>query len=317
MGYAYWSKKGKGMRYLVVAFYQFVEIADPHAEVKRQKEYLLDKDVSGRIYLSEEGINAQMSGAEPDALAYIEWMKSDPRFADVHFKVQEHQENAFPRMTVKYREQLVALDRKVDLEMGGEHVSPDQWKKMLEEEEDLLLLDVRNQYEYEVGHFKGAIAPGCDTFRTYSDAIRKLKEKVDPSQTKVMMYCTGGIRCELYSAVMKEEGFDHVYQLDGGVINYSEKEGGKHWDGKLFVFDDRLTVPVGDECATISRCHHCGEETDHYVNCANMDCNELFLCCQGCMEPQLGCCQESCQQAERLRPFQDGIHKPFRRLRAG
>jgi UPF0176 protein len=304
------------MRYLVVAFYKLVSIENPALEVNRHKKFFSNRDVSGRIYLSEEGINAQMSGAEPDALAYIEWMKGDSRFADTFFKVQEHHENAFPRMTVKVREQLVALDRTVDSSQGGEHVSPAEWRRMLEEEQDVLLLDVRNQYEWEVGRFEGAIAPNCDTFRDYSDAMRQLKARVDPSKTKVMMYCTGGIRCELYSAVMREEGFENVYQLDGGVINYSEKEGGKHWEGQLFVFDDRLTVPVGDECPTIGTCRHCEGPTDHFVNCANMDCNELFLCCDPCLKEQIGCCEESCKSAERLRPFREGSRKPFRRLRS-
>ena len=129
------------------------------------------------------------------------------------------------------------------------------------------------------------------------------------------MYCTGGIRCEVYSALLKKEGFEEVYQLEGGIIQYGLDEGTHHWKGKLFVFDDRLAVPLCDDASeVISRCRHCQETSDLYFNCANMDCNELFIACPSCADKLQGCCSSPCQTAPRVRPYQKSERpKPFRR----
>lgn len=300
--------------HLVLAYYHFVHLDNPHEEVRIHKEFFANRDVTCRIYISEAGINGQMSATRQHANEYMQWMHSRPEFKDVIFKLHEHHEQAFPRATVKYRPQLVALDETVDLENRGEHVSPERWKEMLETDSERILLDVRNEYEWKVGHFEGSELPPCQTFREFREYADQLKERVDPKKTPVMMCCTGGIRCELYSAVLKERGFENVYQLDGGIINYGLQQGRDHWEGKLFVFDDRLVVPICDEEHTvIGTCHHCKNPNDTYYNCANMDCNELFLCCQECLPKFLGCCQESCKQAKRVRPYQQVNPKPFRK----
>lgn len=300
--------------YYALAYYCFVPLANPLLEVEKHKNFFENRDVAGRIYLSEEGINGQMSGTAADAEAYMAWLKEDSRFASIFFKIHEVSENIFPRMTVKYRKQLVALDQKADPTQGGEHVSPERWKQMLESGE-YLLLDVRNRYEWEIGHFEGAALPPLENFREFPNYADRLSKEVDPKKTKVMMYCTGGIRCELYSALLKEKGFDEVYQLDGGVINYGLKMGQKHWKGKLFVFDDRLAVSIdGKEAEPISVCAHCHLPSDVYYNCANMDCNALFIACHSCIEVYKGCCGHECQESPRLRPFdREGGNKPFRR----
>lgn len=302
--------------YWVLAYYKFVELENPEEMMKAHHQFLEGRDVSGRIYLGKEGINGQFSGAREDAQAYMDWLKQDPCFSDIHFKVHSHHENVFPRMTIKIRDQLVAMDEKVDTSEGGEHVSPQKWKEMLESEEDYVLIDTRNDYEWEVGHFKGATLPDLNTFREFPKYARDLKDKVDPQKTKVMMYCTGGIRCELYSALMKREGFEEVYQLDGGVINYGLEMGNDLWEGKLFVFDDRISVPISDEePSVIAKCWHCQKTCDDQYNCANMDCNELFVCCSECLETFNGCCCEECTKAERVRkPHEREGKKPFRRL---
>lgn len=301
--------------YFVLAYYHFTAIPDPRAEVAAHKEFLRDRNMTCRIYLSEQGINGQTSGIRKDAEEYMKWMHQNPLFKEMPFKIHHHHENVFPRKTVKYRPQLVALDEEVDMEHTGEHLSPQRWNEMLQKEQDKVLLDVRNQYEWEVGRFEGAECPPCDTFREFKGYIDTLKDKVDPAATPVMMYCTGGIRCELYSALLKKEGFNNVYQLDGGVINYGLKQGSTHWLGKLFVFDDRLTVPISDEpTPAIGTCHHCGTANENYFNCANMDCNHLFLCCSECLKQHEGCCCDTCMTAPRLRPYHhQNPHKPFRK----
>jgi UPF0176 protein len=302
--------------YHCLAYYFFTPIEDPHSEVTRHLEFVKGKDIRCRVYISHEGINGQMSASSADSKAYQDWLLSDPRFKGLVFKIHSHPEHAFPRATIKYRKQLVAIDERVDMSLTGEHVSPERWKEMLEErDEKTMLLDVRNDYEWEIGHFEGAELPKLETFRKFPDYARQLKEECDPKETKVMMYCTGGIRCELYSALLKKEGFKNVFQLDGGILNYGLKQGHEQWRGKLFVFDYRLAVPIDQKTdEVISHCRHCGTPSDVYYNCANMDCNELFLSCPECAEKTHGCCCEKCCEAPRLRPYEKKERpKPFRR----
>lgn len=303
------------MSYQILAYYLFSPIADPQLEVTLHKVFLTACDASARIYISEEGINGQLCIHSDHAPRYIAWMNSRAPFEDLVFKATPYHEHAFPRLTVKYRKQLVAIDVPIDVKNAASHISPAEWRRRMEEEEGHLILDVRNHYEWEVGHFEGAISPECDTFREFDQYAEKLKEKYNPKTTPVMMCCTGGIRCELYSALLKERGFEQVYQLDGGIINYGLKEGSSHWLGKLFVFDDRLTAPISDEEAPIiGKCVHCAESSENYYNCANMDCNRLYLCCSDCLQKFDGCCGDVCKDSPRIRPFaHQNPHKPFRR----
>ena len=303
--------------YLILAFYLIQSIEDPQTEVKRFKAFFEEHDVMGRIYINEEGINAQMSISEADAPTFMDWYLGDERFNGTDIKVHRHHEHVFPKKTVKYREQLVALDMKVDYSKRGQHASAEQWKQMLDErDENMLVLDVRNDYEWEVGHFEGAENPRFKTFREFQGSVKKLKEQHEPQKTRVLMYCTGGIRCELYSCLMKDEGYEEVYQLDGGVIKYGQEMGNDHWKGNLFVFDDRLVVPISEEQnETIGECRHCNEKTDSCYNCANMDCNELFLCCTKCCKEFLGCCSSPCVEAPRRRESEPQDRpKPYRKL---
>lgn len=301
--------------YLVLAYYDFTPIADPFLEVKKHKDFFQGRDITSRIYISEEGINGQMSASRQDGNDYIQWMQARPEFAHVFFKQDEWDEQVFPRQTVKYRKHLVARNQPINLAKRGQHLSPEEWKKKLESDEKPLLIDVRNDYEWKLGHFEGAHLPPCNQFREFEEYAETLKNTQDPKNTPVMMYCTGGIRCELYSSILIEKGFTHVYQLEGGIVNYGHKVGSKHWVGKLFVFDDRLSVPISEEPhPVIGACHHCNHPTEAYYNCANMDCNTLFLCCPDCLKKWTGCCQLVCQEGPRVRPYHEhSAHKPFRR----
>ncbi|MCC6128272.1 MAG: rhodanese-related sulfurtransferase [Chlamydiae bacterium] len=300
--------------YQVIAYYYLGGLEDPHVEIARQKEFFSKRDILGRLYISGLGINAQMSALSAHADEYIAWMRSDSRFANVQYKIHRSHEHAFPKATVKYRRQLVAIDREVDFSKTGEHVSPKVWKEMLDARgENTVVIDVRNDYEWKIGHFQGADLPPFETFREFPQYAAELKEKCDPKKTRVMMYCTGGIRCEYYSALMKEEGFDDVYQLDGGVINYGFECGSDRWDGKLFVFDDRMVVPLSPTAGTICQCKHCESPTDVYYNCENMDCNELFVSCAECLKKVKGCCCTSCFDGRVRAIREDGSAKPFRK----
>ena len=302
--------------YCVLAYYFFNKIEDPQSFIKEHKKYLESKDARGRIYINEKGINGQMSIHESQAEEYIQWLHGFDPLKGMEVKIHLFEDHAFAKLTIKYRSQLAALDAKVDMKNTAEHVSPKKWKEMLEsQDKDTIVVDVRNQYEWEVGHFEGALLPKLETFRDFKEYVQKLKETYN-QKTKVMMYCTGGIRCEMYSCLLKEEGFDSVFQLDGGVIKYGLEEGSSHWKGKLFVFDDRMAVPISSETAeVISRCHHCGTESETYHNCANMDCNHLFISCLECAKELQGCCSTHCTKMPRVRKFEPKKHpRPFRKL---
>ena len=299
------------MHYQVLAYYFIGPIDDPQEEIRRHKDFFQERDCKGRIYISEQGINGQMSASHETAEVYRAWLSH--HFSGIDFKIHSAAEHVFPKMTVKYRPQLVALDCEIDWSLRGEKVAPKEWKRMLETKNPhTLLLDVRNDYEWEVGHFEGAELPKLEAFRQFPSYAKRLKETHDPKTTTVMMYCTGGIRCEFFSPVLKQEGFEKVYQLAGGVIGYGLQEGGSHWKGKLFVFDDRLVASMShEEGAPIASCLHCATPCDGYHNCANMDCNALFICCPSCLPLHQGCCAALCQQG-RIRPYQEN-GKPFRK----
>lgn len=301
--------------FFVLAFYYLIPIQDVEKEVLLQKEFVKDKNITCRLYVAKEGINGQMSAYKDDAHAYMDWMHARPEFKDMPFKIHYWHEHVFPRQQIKKKRELVAFGKELDLENKGKSLSPKEWRSMLDSEKKALLIDVRNSYEYDVGHFKGAENPKCDTFKEFDRYTKDLISRFPENKPPVMMYCTGGIRCEFFSSLLKNQGFDEVYQLDGGVIDYGIKEGGEHWRGKLFVFDDRMTVPISeDEFERIGNCLICSAHTDDYYNCANMDCNRLYISCKECLSSLQGCCSKECMESPRIRPYHhQNPHKPFKK----
>ncbi len=299
--------------YFVLAYYHITPVEKPEELVKAHKAFFQGKDFKGRIYLAKDGINGTLSAPCAVISDYMRWLWSQAGFSDVEFKVQEFEDHAFGKLTVKTRKELVALGFEVPLQERGPHLSPREWRKMYEDEQDKVVLDVRNDYEWELGHFEGAESAPCKTFKDFKQYADELKSRIDSNNTKVLMYCTGGIRCEFFSSLLMQQGIKHVYQLQGGIIKYGAEEKSKHWRGKLFVFDDRLSVPLSEEQApVIGKCHHCKQDAERYYNCANMDCNELFLCCRDCLKQFCGCCQDSCQKGSRVRPYKLAC-TPFRK----
>lgn len=304
------------MTYHVLAFYSITKVENPDELVRAHKKLFKTLDVASRVYISEDGINGQMSASPIASEIYQNWLRQFPMFKNIEFKIHHHHEHAFPRKAVKYRKQLVALDAPVDFDYRANHISAKDWANMLEtKDENTIVIDVRNRYESKVGYFEGSELPQVDTTREFAEYTNQLKTKVDPEKVKVFMCCTGGIRCELYSAYMAKEGFKNIAQLDGGIIKYGMEQGNKHFKGKLFVFDDRMVVPISnDPTETVGRCQFCNTPADSYYNCANMDCNELFVSCPTCIQNAKGACSVSCENAPRLRPFDlERGAKPFRK----
>ena len=192
------------MTHQVLAYYHLVDIADPHQEVKIHKAFCSQYDLTGRLYISFTGINGQMSGTIEAAEAYRPWIENREQFQGIFFKIHTHHEHVFPRMTIKYKQKLVAIDCEINFSKKAPHLPPKEWKEIYESGK-AIVLDVRNDYEWEIGQFKGAEKPQCETFRDFEKLADELEQKIDKENTPVLMYCTGGIRCELFSPMLAEE----------------------------------------------------------------------------------------------------------------
>jgi UPF0176 protein len=307
------------MDIIMIAYYVIERIENPKEVIKRHKSFLQGIDSKGRIYIGKQGVNAQLSVARVDLKKYLDFLKSDPLYYSADIKLHEDSVHRFAKLTVKERDQIVALDQEVNFTYRGEYISPEDWNKKLDErDENTIIIDVRNNYESDVGYFEGALKPDKRTFREFIEYADKLADVTENKDDKtVLMYCTGGIRCEFYSPLMKERGFKNVFQLKGGVIAYGLDQGKKHWRGKLFVFDDRLVVPIcEDNTEIISKCKFCHGPSDIFYNCANMDCNDLFLSCKKCAKEHKGCCCQACMTDGRVREMDSSNERPtpFRKI---
>ena len=273
--------------------------------------------MKGRIYIGKEGINGTVGGTKQQIRDYKNHLKTNFGFEEVDFKTDEVDEVPFAKLKCKTREEIVALhaDDEVDPNRGGgKYLEPEQWRRVMETEDDYVVIDVRNDYESEIGHFEGAIKPQVEHFYEFPEWLDQFEAELDKDK-KVLMYCTGGIRCEKFSVLMKKRGWEDVNQLHGGILRYAKEQQGKHFRGKCFVFDDRLVVPVNPEDdEPIGRCEITGKPADTYINCANMECNKLFVCSEEGARQMEGCCSEACRQSEYKRPFDpENVYRPFRK----
>lgn len=282
----------------VISFYRYVIIADPAALRNELFAEWQALGVFGRIYIANEGINAQMSVPEPNFEKFRELLYARREFTDVPFKVGvEQYDEAFWKLTIKVKRQIVAdglQPEDYDVTNVGTHLSAQEWNVLLEEPETVVV-DMRNNYESVIGRFEKALTPNAFTFR---EELPMTKEALNgKEEKKVLLYCTGGIRCEKASAYLKHHGFQNVYQLYGGIIDYKhqiEREGlPSKFKGKNFVFDERLGERITDD--VLAQCYQCDATCDDYTNCANVECNLLFIQCADCKEKLSGCCSTECQ----------------------
>jgi UPF0176 protein len=277
----------------ILLYYKFTPISDPTAVTLWQKTLTSGLNLRGRILVSQQGLNGTVGGEMDDLKAYIKATKQYPGFKDVVFKWSDGGREDFPRMSVKTRRELVGFkssDNEFEVDAngvvgGGKHIKPKQIHEMIEQYgDDVIFFDGRNEHEAKIGKFKNAIVPNTNTSRDFiaeleSDKYDDIKDK------KVITYCTGGIRCEVISAMMKKRGFTDVYQIDGGIVKYGEAYGDDGlWEGSLRVFDNRMTVDFSDHTATIGECRHCQGPTNNFENCAWANCNDLVLICLNCKQ---------------------------------
>jgi len=297
-----------GKERLTLSFYQYAKIGNP--QLLRDHLFITwdELDVLGRIYIATEGVNAQLSLPADNFNAFKTHLDTIDFLKDIRLNIAVEQDNmSFLKLKVKVRNKIVAdglNDDTFDVTNKGIHVNADTFNDLIEDE-NTVLVDMRNHYESEIGHFKNAVKPDVDTFRESLDIIEDdLKEHKEDKN--LVMYCTGGIRCEKASAYFKHKGFKNVYQLEGGIIEYTRQIKAEDLEnkfiGKNFVFDDRRAEKISDD--VIANCHQCGSPCDTHVNCANEACHLLFIQCESCKTEMDNCCSTNCKEIVAL-PYEE------------
>ncbi|PIT92920.1 MAG: hypothetical protein COU06_02710 [Candidatus Harrisonbacteria bacterium CG10_big_fil_rev_8_21_14_0_10_38_8] len=273
--------------YTIILFYKYVTVEDPD-KLKEDQLILCKKlNLKGRIIISKEGINATIEGLTKDIDQYLENLLADSRFTKTHIKKSIGTGSAFPRLSVKVRKEIVSLQLESgkDInpnELTGKKLKPEELHSWYQNNEDFLIVDMRNTYEFKSGHFKDSVLPSLNNFRDLKREVNKLKKYKDK---KILTVCTGGVRCEKASGYLLSEGFKDVYQLDGGIVSYMEKYPNKNFLGKLYVFDNRKVMgfdTMSQDHQVIGRCELCKKPSDYYVNCANLMCHKHFIGCISC-----------------------------------
>lgn len=317
-----------GEKRLTLSFYQYYKIGNP--ELFRNFLFINwnELGVLGRTYVAHEGINAQVSVPATRFNEFKTFLDSIPFLEEVRLNIAREQDDfSFLKLKIKVKEKIVAdglEDESFDVTNKGVHVNAEKFNALLEDE-NTICVDMRNHYESEIGHFDGAITPDVDTFR---ESLPIIEEDLSDHKEdkKLLMYCTGGIRCEKASAYFKHKGFKDVYQLEGGIIEYARQVNEKglpnKFKGKNFVFDDRRAEKISDD--VIAHCHQCGSPFDKHTNCANEGCHLLFIQCPNCQEEMQNCCSPSCvevinlpeEEQKALRKGLDNGNKIFKKGRS-
>ena len=294
---------------ITLSFYQYHTIADPQQFRDELYTLLNTLNVFGRIYVANEGINAQLSVPASQFLSMKEALYSFPFLSGIRLNIAVDDDGkSFWVLKIKVRNKIVAdgiTDPTFSMEKKGRYLDALKMNELLKDE-NTIVVDMRNHYEYEVGHFVKALEVPSDTFRAQLPmAVDMLKDKMDKN---IIMYCTGGIRCEKASAYMLHNGFKNVFHLEGGIINYAKQIKENHLEskfiGKNFVFDDRLGERITDD--VIAKCHQCGKPADTHTNCNNDSCHLLFIQCEDCKKENNGCCTKECMETYNL-PLEEQI----------
>lgn len=287
------------MDFRVLLYYHFGVIEDPQQFREEHLQLCQSLGLLGRILIAREGINGTVSGTVGATDHYMQALKADPRFKGIEFKIDEAEAHAFKKLFLRVRDEIITLGVPLSAPVHqhtAPHVSPAEWKRMMNEE-DVVILDTRNVYESGLGHFKNAICPPLESFRDFPDWIRQHADLF--RNKKILTYCTGGIRCEKFTAWMLDEGFEDVFQLHGGIVMYGKdpETQGEGFIGTNVVFDERVNVSAGPKSEPLTLCRECGSVTANYVNCANVVCNRRMILCETCEANTERCCSEECRRA--------------------
>jgi UPF0176 protein len=292
----------------IILYYGFAPVSDPEAVKLWQRTLCESLGLKGRIIISKHGINGTVGGNMEDLKKYVRATKEYPGFGKIDFKWSDGTGNDFPRLSVKSRSELVAFNAPDEIEVarsgitnGGKHLKPAEVNKLVEDRgDDVVFFDGRNAFEAKIGKFKNAIVPDVETSH---DFVAELESgKYDHLKDKpIVTYCTGGIRCEILSAVMMNRGFKEVYQMQGGIVRYGETFRDKGlWEGSLYIFDERMTLDFSDEAKVIGECEGCGSATNEFRNCQNLGCKDLVLLCDECaVKPEMLECKPTHTRGRR------------------
>ncbi|WP_312182106.1 rhodanese-related sulfurtransferase [Arthrobacter sp.] len=290
----------------IALYYAFTPLADPEAIRLWQRALCEKLGLRGRILVSKDGINGTVGGELGAVKAYVKATREYPAFKKMDIKYSEGSAEDFPRLSVKVRSEIVSFGAPGELKVdengvvgGGTHLRPEELHELVEQKkaqgEEIVFFDGRNAFEAQIGRFKGAVVPDVSTTH---DFIRELESgKYDDLKDKpVVTYCTGGVRCEVLSALMVDRGFQEVYQMQGGIVRYGETYGDKGlWEGSLYVFDKRMHMEFTDDAAVIGQCVRCEAPTSKFENCSNLACRELTLYCAECAsDPETLRCPGGC-----------------------
>lgn len=282
----------------ILLYYKYVKIENPSKYRDFQFDLCQKLNLKGRIIVAEEGINGTVEGSKENTELYIEEMKKDPRFSDMSFKKSVGTGNAFPRLSVKVRKEIVSLHLDSDIDpnqLTGKRIKAKDLKEWYESGKEFYIVDMRNDYEYKVGRFKDSILLPVENFREipkHLDKIAHLKDKT------VLPVCTGGVRCEKASGLLLREGFKDVYQIEDGMVSFIENFPNQEFEGSLYVFDGRITVTYDDKDKhkVVGECSVCQSSTEIFSNCANKSCNKKMLCCSDCLpNKDTMYCSEECE----------------------
>lgn len=290
--------------FLVLLYYTYVPVENPEAVREEQEQFCEANGLRGRILVAKEGLNGTVSGPAAQVRAYMDWMGKHPIFHATEFKIEATEGHTFLKLHVRVKDEIVHLGAG-DLNIPSNpsnYIEPEEFREILANNpEDYIIFDARSTYETNVGRFKTAIDLGLDNFR---DLPEKLEELEAYKDKPIITYCTGGIKCEKVSALMRDKGFKNVRQLHGGIIRYAAEAEGENFEGSCYVFDQRVVVPVNKVNPTVvGKCKLCESPTEKMVNCANPDCNDHFLICDECAVSMEGTCSPECKDAPRRRSF--------------
>lgn len=290
--------------YSVLLYYCYTRIEDPEQFREQHHLFCLELNLKGRIIVAGEGLNGTVSGLKEDCNRYMEVIKSDPRFSHTEFKVESHDGHAFEKLHVRVKPEIVnsGLPELDPSKKTGKYLEPQEFREILKQQDhDTVIIDMRSKYEHNVGKFKGAVTLDIQNFREMPEKVKELQKYKDK---KVITYCTGGIKCEKASAYLLEQGFKDVYQLHGGIIKYGLEAEGENFEGKCYVFDNRIVKDVNKVNPTIiSKCYITGMPTDRMVNCANPECNKHIPMSEEGAKVYNGCCSEKCMNHPNVREY--------------
>ncbi len=288
----------------ILLYYCYSKIEDPE-EFREQHHHLcLNLELKGRIIIASEGLNGTVSGSKDACETYMEAVLQDTRFSHTEFKVDFNDAPAFEKLHVRVKPEIVysSLNHINPGKKTGGYIEPDEFKKILKEDnEDTIILDVRSNYEHNIGKFKNAITLDIENFRDFPEKVKELEKY---KEKKIVTYCTGGIKCEKASAYLLEQGFENVHQLHGGIIKYGLEAEGEDFEGKCYVFDNRIVKEVNAVNPTvIAKCYVTGELSDRMINCANPHCNKHVPMSEKGAEVYKGCCSEECMNNPDIRTY--------------